>query len=80
MKNELHTAYATYRLLEQSIIPTKQKVQESLEAYNALEKVKPQEVIGNLNELIGFELNALDELQSYFQAYSQTLYYKDTLK
>ena len=35
---------------------------------------KPQESITNLNELITYETKALDELQKYYESYSQLLY------
>ena len=51
-----------------------QKIQKNIENYNSFELIKPQESITNLNELITYETKALDELQKYYESYSQLLY------
>lgn len=75
LKNEYDNALAAIQVLETSILPTQQKVQESTQLYNSLEKVKPQEVINSLNEQIGYELSLLDESLTYFQAVAKAMYY-----
>lgn len=75
LKNSLNSSYENYNLIEQKIIPLKQKIQKNIEAYNSFDKIKPQESIKNLNELISYETKAIDELQKYYEAYSQLLYF-----
>ena len=75
LKNTLNSSYENYNLIEQKIIPLKQKIQKNIETYNSFDKIKPQESIKNLNELISFETKAIDELQKYYEAYSQLLYF-----
>jgi outer membrane protein, heavy metal efflux system len=75
LKNSLNNSYENYNLIEQKIIPLKQKIQKNIETYNSFDKIKPQESIKNLNELISFETKAIDELQKYYEAYSQLLYF-----
>lgn len=75
LKNSLNSSYENYNLIEQKIIPLKQKIQKNIEAYNSFDKIKPQESIKNLNELISYETKAIDELQKYYEAYSQLIYF-----
>lgn len=80
LQNELNNAYDSYEILHTNIIPSKRKVQDSLEAYNSLQKIKPEALIQNLNELIGFELEALDEQKNYYSYLAQAIYYGYTLE
>ena len=75
LKNSLNTSYNNYYLIGQKIIPLKQKIQKNIETYNSFEKIKPQESIKNLNELISYETRAIDELQKYYESYSQLIYF-----
>ncbi len=72
--NSLNRSAKNYKLIQKEIIPLKQKIQQNLESYNSFDMVKPQESITNLNELITYETKALDELQKYYESYSQLLY------
>lgn len=75
LKNSLNSSYTNYNLIEEKIIPIKQKIQKNIETYNSFDKIKPQESIKNLNELISYETKAIDELQKYYEAYSALLYF-----
>ena len=75
LQNDMNTSYKNYNLILNKILPLKQTVQKYLEAYNSFDQVKPQESIKNLNELITYELKALDELQNYFIAKSKAIYF-----
>jgi outer membrane protein, heavy metal efflux system len=75
LQNDMNTSYKNYNLILNKILPLKQTVQKYLEAYNSFNQVKPQESIKNLNELITYELKALDELQNYFIAKSKAIYF-----
>jgi outer membrane protein, heavy metal efflux system len=75
LKNSLNSSYENYNLIEKQIIPLKQKIQKNIETYNSFDKIKPQESIKNLNELISYETKAIDELQKYYEAYSQLIYF-----
>lgn len=75
LNNEFDNALMSIKELKTNILPLQQKVQESMELYNSLEKVKPQEVINSLNEEIGYELLLLDEKLKYFQTFSKAIYY-----
>ena len=75
LKNTLNTSYNNYNLIKEKIIPIQEKIQKNLETYNSFDKVNPQESINNLNELILYETKSLDELQKYYEAYSQLIYF-----
>jgi outer membrane protein, heavy metal efflux system len=75
LKNSLNSSYTNYNLIEEEIIPIKQKIQKNIETYNSFDKINPQESIKNLNELISYETKAIDELQKYYEAYSQLIYF-----
>ena len=75
LKNTLNTSYNNYNLIKEKIIPIQEKIQKNLEIYNSFDKVNPQESISNLNELILYETKSLDELQKYYEAYSQLIYF-----
>ena len=75
LKNSLNSSYTNYNLIEEKIIPIKEKIQTNIETYTSFDKIKPQESIKNLNELISYETKAIDELQKYYEAYSALLYF-----
>ena len=75
LKNTLNTSYNNYNLIKEKIIPIQEKIQKNLETYNSFDKVNPEESISNLNELILYETKSLDELQKYYEAYSQLIYF-----
>jgi hypothetical protein len=59
--NNLNQNVRNYEVIQKEIIPLKQKIQKNIENYNSFEKSNPQDSIKNLNELITYELKALDE-------------------
>lgn len=75
LKQELLTARENHTLLMKKILPLKRQIQTNMEAYNSLDKILPQQLIQSLNEVIRYELLALDEVKNYFTAYSNLLYY-----
>ncbi|MCG3651568.1 TolC family protein [Aliarcobacter butzleri] len=75
--NNLNQNVRNFEVIQKEIIPLKQKIQKNIENYNSFEKSNPQDSIKNLNELITYELKALDEVQKYYENYSQLLYYSN---
>jgi len=75
LKNNLNNAYENYNLIGQKIIPLKEKIQKNIDIYNSFDDVKPQESIKNLNDLITYQMKAIDEKQKYYEAYSGLIYY-----
>lgn len=80
LQNNMDNGYKNYNVIQESLIPLKRKMQKNIENYNSLTGLKPQMAIKNLNELIGFEIKAYDQLQEYFSNYSKTKYYITKVK
>jgi len=72
LENSANNAYKNYKLINEQIIPLKRKIQKNLENYNSFEKIKPQNLIKNLNELISYEIKAIDEKNIYFSNYAKS--------
>ncbi|MDH1975834.1 TolC family protein [Aliarcobacter butzleri] len=75
--NNLNQNVRNYEVIQKEIIPLKQKIQKNIENYNSFEKSNLQDSIKNLNELITYELKALDEVQKYYENYSKLIYYSN---
>jgi len=73
--NDFKTAKKILTILEKDILPTQQKLQESMAMYNSLNKAKPQEVVTALNEYLNYELLVLDEQLIYFQTLAKAHYF-----
>lgn len=75
LQNNINNAYSNYILIQKTILPLKRKMQKNIENYNSLTGLKPQAAIQNLNELISFEINSINQLKKYYSNYSKTKYY-----
>lgn len=80
LQNNINNSYTTYSLLQKTIIPLKQKIQMNIEIYNSLDQSQAQDSIKNLNEVISYELLALDEMNKYFNFISKSIYFTQGLK
>lgn len=79
LQNNINNSLARYNLLQKTIIPLKQKMQENLENYNSFDQIKPQDSIKNLNDVISYELQVLDEMNQYFSFISKAMYFTQGL-
>jgi len=75
LQNDLDTAFSTYEIIKETILPLKNKVQKNIESYNSFSQITPQETIKNLNDVIKYELMVLDEMKKYYTAYSKSIYF-----
>lgn len=75
LQNNANSAYLNYELIKKQILPLKRKMQKNLENFNSFSQIKPQMAIQNLNELISYEIKAIDEKVDYFTNYSKSKYY-----
>ncbi|MBE0491708.1 MAG: TolC family protein [Sulfurospirillum sp.] len=69
------TAFANYQNLLTSMVPQRNFIQESLALHNALGHNSVVDLIKNFNEIITLQLLGVDEMQKYFNAYAQSIYY-----
>lgn len=79
LENNMNNSRQNYELIKKSIIPLKRKIQKNLENYNSFDMVKPDVSIKNLNELISYEIKALNEKQKYYTNISKSIYYVQRL-
>jgi len=75
--NNLEKSTQNFKLIQERIIPLKQKLQKILENSTIFEKVNFKQNIANLNELINYEIKANEELGKYFENYSELIYYSN---
>ena len=75
--NNLEQYKTNYKILQEKIIPIKQKIQKLLEEFVGLDKESLQENLKSLNELIDFELKASEQLAKYFENYGELIYYSN---
>ena len=80
LQNNINNASSNYKVIQKTIIPLKTKMQKNIENYNSLKGLKSQIAIQNLNELISYEIKAIDEKMKFFSNYSKSKYYIKKVK
>ena len=66
-----------YKILQEKIVPIKQKIQKVLEEFVGFDKESLKENLNSLNELIDYEMKASEQLEKYFENYSELIYYSN---
>ena len=75
--NNLEQYKTNYKILQEKIIPIKQKIQKVLEEFVGFDKESLKENLNSLNELIDYEMKASEQLEKYFENYSELIYYSN---
>lgn len=75
--NNLEQYKTNYKILQEKIVPIKQKIQKVLEEFVGFDKESLKENLNSLNELIDYEMKASEELEKYFENYSELIYYSN---
>jgi len=75
--NNLEQYKTNYKILQEKIIPIKQKIQKVLEEFVGFDKESFKENLNSLNELIDYEMKASEQLEKYFENYSELIYYSN---
>ena len=65
-KNLLFQYKTNYKILQEKIVPIKQKIQKVLEEFVGFDKESLKENLNSLNELIDYEMKASEQLEKYF--------------
>ncbi|HRL08880.1 MAG TPA: TolC family protein, partial [Aliarcobacter sp.] len=73
--NNLEQYKTNYKILQEKIVPIKQKIQKVLEEFVGFDKESLKENLNSLNELIDYEMKASEQLEKYFENYSELIYY-----
>ncbi|MDX3959757.1 TolC family protein [Aliarcobacter skirrowii] len=72
--NNLEQYKTNYKILQEKIVPIKQKIQKVLEEFVGFDKESLKENLNSLNELINYEMKASEQLEKYFENYSELIY------
>lgn len=83
LQENINNALYSYEKLNESIIPKYNQIQRTLESYNrfsSLKQIDSKQLIRNLNELINYKLKAIDEKQTYFTNFSNSIYFTKVKK
>jgi outer membrane protein TolC len=75
--NNLEQYKTNYKILQEKIVPIKQKIQKVLEEFVGFDKESLKENLTSLNELIDYEMKASKQLEKYFENYSELIYYSN---
>lgn len=75
--NNLEQYKTNYKILQEKIVPIKQKIQKVLEEFVGFDKESIKENLNSLNELIDYEMKASEQLEKYFENYSELIYYSN---
>lgn len=75
--NNLEQYKTNYKILQEKIVPTKQKIQKILEEFVGFDKESLKDNLNSLNELIDYEMKASEQLEKYFENYSELIYYSN---
>ncbi|MFB1032055.1 MAG: TolC family protein [Aliarcobacter cryaerophilus] len=75
--NNLEQYKTNYKILQEKIITIKQKIQKVLEEFVGFDKESFKENLNSLNELIDYEMKASEQLEKYFENYSELIYYSN---
>ncbi|WP_066409297.1 TolC family protein [Aliarcobacter skirrowii] len=75
--NNLEQYKTNYKIIQEKIVPIKQKIQKVLEEFVGFDKESLKENLNSLNELIDYEMKASSQLEKYFENYSELIYYSN---
>ena len=75
--NNLEQYKTNYKILQEKIVPIKQKIQKVLEEFVGFDKESLKENLNSLNELIDYEMKASEQIEKYFENYSELIYYSN---
>lgn len=72
---DMKRAQSLYNLIKLSIIKKQERIGEVLNSYNSYTQTNPVKLIDNLNEVLKYELQALNEEKLYFESFSKAIYF-----
>ena len=77
-QQNIDDALITYNIIKKDILPKFNQLQKIIENYNSFSSYKNMDskaLITNLNEIIKYELKAIDEKEKYFTALAKSTYF-----
>ncbi len=78
-QSNLDSSVKRYKIIRNEILPKLNQVQKNLENYNSFSGINSTELVKNLNEIIKYELEAINEKQKYFTNLAKSYYFSKEL-
>ncbi len=82
-QQNINDAHISYNIIKKNILPKFNQLEKTIETYNSFSSYKNMDskaLINNLNEIIKYELKAIDEKQKYFTALASSLYFNEEIE
>ncbi len=80
LAKKMEKSYKNYEILLHDMLSQKEYIGQNITLHAELGHMDSIDLIQNINDSINLEIMALDELESYFSAYSQNLYFTGVAK
>ena len=79
IKNNLITSFENYEFIVKTIMPMKQDILKNIENYNTFNNADLNTQIKSLNEILDYELKAIEFKENYFDNLAKSIYYTQGL-
>ncbi len=79
IKNNLITSFENYELIVKTIMPIKQDILKNIENYSTFNNADLNTQIKSLNEILDYELKAVEFKENYFDNLAKSIYYTQGL-
>ena len=79
IKNNLITSFENYEFILKTILPMKQDILKNIENYNTFNNADLNTQIKSLNEILDYELKAIEFKENYFDNLAKSIYYTQGL-
>ncbi len=80
LQSNMDSSFKTYKIIKNSVLPKLNQLQKTLENYNSFSKVNSTALIKNLNQIIEYEIKAINEKQKYFTSLANSTYFYKEIK
>lgn len=80
LQSNMDSSFKTYKIIKNSVLPKLNQLQKTLENYNSFSKVDSTALIKNLNQIIKYEIKAINEKQKYFTSLANSTYFYKEIK
>ena len=79
IKNNLITSFENYEFIVKTIMPMKQDILKNIENYSTFNNADLNTQIKSLNEILDYELKAIEFKENYFDNLAKSIYYTQGL-
>lgn len=75
LQENINDSIITLDIINNKILPKFNQLQKVLESYNSLQKIDSKSLINNLNEIIKYKLEVINQKDKYFSAIAKSIYF-----